>query len=154
MSIGTIISKARTEQGLTQEDLARKLYVTRQAVSRWENGESTPSIDMTKLLAVTLNVPVAQLLEMPEQPVCQSCGMIMLNDSDYGTTHAGDPSHDYCKWCYEKGAFNGMTMDETIERNAPYLAAASGMSQEEAVSFLGMLMPTLKRWANEAGVTK
>lgn len=38
METKEIISKLRTKNGLTQEDLAQKLYVTRQAVSRWETG--------------------------------------------------------------------------------------------------------------------
>ena len=40
MAIGDVLVRIRKERNLTQEDLARKLYVTRQAVSRWENGVS------------------------------------------------------------------------------------------------------------------
>ena len=59
MAIGDVLVRIRKERNLTQEDLARKLYVTRQAVSRWENGETTPGIDMCKLIAATCDVPVA-----------------------------------------------------------------------------------------------
>ena len=62
MAIGDVLVRIRKERNLTQEDLARKLYVTRQAVSRWENGETTPGIDMCKLIAATCDVPVALLL--------------------------------------------------------------------------------------------
>ena len=75
MAIKDVLPKLRRERGLTQEDLARKLFITRQAVSRWETGETTPGIDMTKLIAVTLDVPITQLLEMPDH-YCQSCGMM------------------------------------------------------------------------------
>ena len=40
VTIGQIIVKLRKERGLTQEQLARQLYVTRQAVSKWETGGS------------------------------------------------------------------------------------------------------------------
>ena len=53
MSIGSTIKRLRREKGITQEELAAKVFVTRQAVSRWETGETTPSIDMAKLLVKT-----------------------------------------------------------------------------------------------------
>ena len=53
MSVGEAIQSVRRARGLTQEQLAAKVYVTRQAVSRWETGESEPGIDMRKLLAST-----------------------------------------------------------------------------------------------------
>lgn len=49
MKLNETISKARKRKGLTQEQLAQKLYVTRQAVSRWERGEVVPGIDMLSL---------------------------------------------------------------------------------------------------------
>ena len=50
MKLNETIAKARKRKGLTQEQLAQKLYVTRQAVSRWERGEVVPGIDMLKLI--------------------------------------------------------------------------------------------------------
>ena len=44
------------------------------------------------------------------------------------------------------GAFAYATMDDVIETSAPYLAQASGMSLDEAVSFMGVLLPTLDHW--------
>ncbi|WP_338114504.1 helix-turn-helix transcriptional regulator, partial [Thermophilibacter provencensis] len=44
------LSRLRRERGLTQEELARRLYITRQAVSRWETGATEPGIDMIKLI--------------------------------------------------------------------------------------------------------
>lgn len=54
MKLNETIAEARKRKGLTQEQLAQKLYVTRQAVSRWERGEVVPGIDMLKLIAITL----------------------------------------------------------------------------------------------------
>ena len=59
------LSRLRRERGLTQEELARRLYVTRQCVSRWETGETTPGIDMVKLICVTFGVPLERFFDMP-----------------------------------------------------------------------------------------
>ena len=120
MAIGDVLVRIRKERNLTQEDLARKLYVTRQAVSRWENGETTPGIDMCKLIAATCDVPVALLLEMPDGAYCQSCGMPFYQEKDHGTEADGSLSADYCSWCYANGAFlEDETLEELIERCAP-----------------------------------
>ena len=56
MSIAEIIRQAREGLGLTQEDLAEKLEVSRQAVSKWELGASVPSPENLKLLEEVLGV--------------------------------------------------------------------------------------------------
>lgn len=76
MSFGKTLINLRKSRNLTQEELAAKLYVTRQAVSRWERDEVVPGIDMLKLIAVTLDEPIVHLLDMPEH-LCESCGMIL-----------------------------------------------------------------------------
>ena len=52
----------RTALGLTQEALAEKIHVTRQAVSNWENGKSLPDLEMLALLSWALEVDVSTLL--------------------------------------------------------------------------------------------
>lgn len=147
MAIKDVLPQVRKEKGMTQEQLARKLFVTRQAVSRWENGETTPSIDMTKLIAVALDVPVIRLLDMPQEPSCQCCGTpFSVPNMPRGTNADGAENPDYCKWCYDDGAFAYKTMDDVIEVSAPYLAQATGVSLDEAVSFMGALLPTLDHW--------
>lgn len=56
MTIAEVIKQAREELGLTQEDLAEKLEVSRQAVSKWELGASVPSPENLKLLEEVLGV--------------------------------------------------------------------------------------------------
>ena len=146
MAIKDVLPQLRKDRGLTQQELAEKLYVTRQAVSRWENGETLPSIDMTKLLAVTLEVPVSCLLEMPEH-FCQSCGMPLMDPEMQGTEADGEVSEDYCKYCYKDGAYTyEADLDSMIEGCAPFLVEQTGMSLDEAVSLMGAMLPTLKRW--------
>lgn len=45
VKVGARIAECRKKNGLSQEELAERLYVTRQAISKWENGTSVPSID-------------------------------------------------------------------------------------------------------------
>lgn len=45
METKKIILKLRTERGMSQDELANKVMVTRQAVSRWENGDTVPNTD-------------------------------------------------------------------------------------------------------------
>ena len=46
MSIGQVIKVVREERGLTQSQFAHELFVTQQALSRWEKGTAEPSIDI------------------------------------------------------------------------------------------------------------
>ena len=146
MAMKDVLPKLRKDRGLTQEELAAKLYVTRQAVSRWENGETTPNIDMTKLLASVLEVPVACLLEMPEH-FCQSCGMPIFEPAMQGTESDGSLSGDFCVHCYSNGSFTYESdLDTMIESCAPFLMKETGMTRDEAVSLMGAMLPNLKRW--------
>lgn len=54
--------KLRRESGMTQEELAAKLYVTRTAVSKWENDKGYPGIDSLKLLSQIYNVSIDELI--------------------------------------------------------------------------------------------
>ena len=45
MSTKDVLKNIRVKNSLTQDEMAEKLSVTRQAVSRWENGDSTPNIE-------------------------------------------------------------------------------------------------------------
>lgn len=146
MALKDILPELRRERGLTQEQLAKRLYITRQAVSRWETGETTPGIDMTKLIARELDVPITELLEMPEH-YCQSCGMPFTGPKQHGHEADGSEAENYCQMCYEGGVFvRGATMDDMIEECAPLLADAVGWTVDESASLLGAVLPTLDRW--------
>lgn len=125
MAFAEKLIAVRRAHHLTQEQLAAKLFVTRQAVSRWERGEVTPGIDMMKLIAAVTGEPLSHLLEMPEH-YCQSCGMILTPD-DCGTDAHGATTDHYCKWCYDHGKYTyETTMEAMIEDCAPRLAQNTG----------------------------
>lgn len=146
MAMKDMLAHVRRERGMTQSELAERLYITRQAVSRWETGETTPGIDMTKLIARTLDVPVTTLLEMPDE-YCQSCGMMFTAPGQRGHDADGTETAEYCRWCYERGEYTyETTMDDMIEECAPRMAEAMGWTLDESASLLGAVLPTLKRW--------
>lgn len=149
MILKDVLSTLRRERGLTQEQLAKRLFITRQAVSRWETGETAPGIDMIKLIARELDVPVTQLLEMPDH-YCQSCGMMFTGPDRLGHKSDGAETQDYCRWCYEGGSYVcEMAMDDMIEECAPRMADAMGWSVDESASLLGAVLPTLERWKEQ-----
>ncbi len=61
-NIGEFIAKVRKERGLTQDDIARKLGITSQSVSKWERGVNVPDISILKDLSGMLGVTVEELL--------------------------------------------------------------------------------------------
>lgn len=60
--IGTFIYKLRIQNNLTQKELADKLLVTSQAISKWENGRGIPDIEMLQKLSEIFNVDISELL--------------------------------------------------------------------------------------------
>ena len=71
--LGENIKHLRKDRGMTQEELAIRLNVVRQTVSKWEKGLSVPDADMLQRLAEALEVDITQLLGTPasytpEQP--------------------------------------------------------------------------------------
>jgi len=104
METKDIIFQLRNKSGLSQDELAEKVYVTRQAVSRWETGETTPNIETLKLLSKLFDVSINTILGSPRQMVCHCCGM-PLNDATTGKEADGIFNEDYCKWCYHDGEF-------------------------------------------------
>ncbi|NLA95446.1 MAG: helix-turn-helix transcriptional regulator [Clostridiaceae bacterium] len=69
--IGSNIAKWRKEQGITQDQLAEKLSVSAQAVSKWENGVSLPDITLLPQLATIFEVTLDQLFSREVEPETQ-----------------------------------------------------------------------------------
>ena len=144
MAIKDTLIEIRERNGLTQAEMADRLFVTRQAVSRWECGDTQPGVDALKLIATTFNVPIEKLLDMPLQAVCQSCGMPLADASLLGTEADGSPSEHHCKWCYANGDYLGeCTMEDMAGPEAPF-------TEEEARAYMESLLPTLERWKGAA----
>ena len=104
METKEVIWELRNKAGLSQDELAEKVFVTRQAVSRWENGETTPNIDTLKLLSKLFDVSINTLLGSPRQLICRCCGM-PLEDANLSKEKSGIFNEEYCKWCYVDGEY-------------------------------------------------
>ena len=63
MEIGSQIKKLRNAQGLSQEELAEKIYVTRQTISNWENEKSYPDIHSLLALSSIFEISLDQLIK-------------------------------------------------------------------------------------------
>ncbi|MBR0401944.1 MAG: helix-turn-helix domain-containing protein, partial [Lachnospiraceae bacterium] len=105
MNTGTILKSLRESKHLTQEALAERLMVTRQAVSRWETGGTQPKTETLKLLSKEFDVSINTLLGSPRQLVCQCCGMPLSEDGMISREPDGSFNEDYCTWCYTAGRF-------------------------------------------------
>ena len=66
MTFGEIIKKLRTDNGLTQDELAEKIYVTRTAISKWESGRGFPNIESLKAISKYFSVSLDELLSGEE----------------------------------------------------------------------------------------
>lgn len=120
--IGENIKKLRINAGLTQKDLAEKLFVTAQAVSRWENNDVEPSAttiyEMAKIFnvsideifgnGVTNNVKREVVVEKeivytepkPAIAVCSQCGKVIYDKGDLYNATASNKSTVICKDCF------------------------------------------------------
>lgn len=67
VKFGKNLSSLRRREGLTQEALGEKIGVTNKTVSRWENGNNLPDIEMLQILGNTFHVSVDQLISGDEQ---------------------------------------------------------------------------------------
>lgn len=115
MEIKDILKNLREKNSLTQEQLAEHVMVTRQAVSRWENGETQPNTDTLKLLSQEFDVSINTLLGSPRQLVCQCCGMPLGEDELISRESDGSYNEDYCKWCYADGKFAYQSKESLLD---------------------------------------
>jgi transcriptional regulator with XRE-family HTH domain len=144
MDTKEIILNLRTENGLSQEELAEKLHVTRQAVSRWETGETVPNVDTLKLLSREFDVSINTLLGSPRKLICQCCGM-PLDDSSISREPDGTWNEEYCKWCYTDGAFVYTSIDELTDFLVEHCSGEQWPA-EQARAFYEVQLPKLNHW--------
>ena len=144
METKDIILELRTKHGLSQDALAEKVHVTRQAVSRWENGDTIPNTETLKLLSKLFDVSINTLLGSPQQLLCQCCGM-PLDDSSISKEIDGLFNEEYCKWCYADGEYLYHNMDDLIDVCINHMANEN-FSSEQVRAYMKDLLPKLNYW--------
>ncbi|MBR6801923.1 MAG: helix-turn-helix domain-containing protein [Eubacteriaceae bacterium] len=144
MKTKDIILGLRTKAKFSQEELAEKLFVTRQAVSRWETGETTPNTETLLLLSKLFDVSVNTLLGSPRKLICQCCGM-PLEDEIISKEEDGMFNEEYCKWCYTDGEYTYTDMDTLIEYCIPHMVDENH-SEEELRAYMQEMLPKLNYW--------
>lgn len=95
MKIGQKISACRKKRGMSQEDLAERIGVSRQAVSRWETGESVPDVEKIKALCRIFEVPADYLLFDEKEELSSGCS----EEQNFSNE----------KSCFRRGAYIAIT---------------------------------------------
>lgn len=144
METKDVILKLRKKMGISQDELAEKVMVTRQAVSRWENGETVPNTETLKLLSDFFDVTINTLLGSPKQLICQCCGM-PLEDETTSKEPGGNYNEEYCKWCYSDGEFKYSSKEELIDFCVEHLATEA-WPKEQVRAHMEAVVPNLRHW--------
>lgn len=144
METKNIIFELRTKNGLSQDELAEKLYVTRQAVSRWETGETVPNTETLKLLSKLFDVSINTILGSPRKLICQCCGM-PLDDSSISKEVDGTFNEEYCKWCYTDGKFVYTNLGKLTDFLVEHMSNEKWTPEQARVYFEEQL-PKLNYW--------
>jgi len=144
MDTKEILLKLRTTNGLSQDQLAEKVHVTRQAVSRWETGETVPNTETLKLLSKLFDVSINTLLGSPRQLICQCCGM-PLEDTSVSKELDGAFNEEYCKWCYADGKFVYTNLEELLDFLEGHMSSEQWPPEQVRAYFTAQL-PKLNHW--------
>lgn len=145
MDTKTVIYESRTKHGLSQDELAQKVFVTRQAVSRWENGETVPNTETLKLLSNVFEVSINTLLGSPRKLFCQCCGM-PLEDSIISKESNGELNEEYCKWCYSGGQFAYPSKEALLDYLVEHMPNPDNSQNEERRTQFDLYLSQLKHW--------
>ncbi len=146
MEIKDILKDLREKNNLTQDQMAERMMVTRQAVSRWETGKTQPDTDTLKRLSKEFDVSINTLLGSPRQLVCQCCGMPLSEDNQISREPDGSYNEDYCKWCYVDGNFAYKSKDVLLEFLIDHMPNPDNISAEARKVQYDTYLSQLKYW--------
>ena len=146
MEVHEILKTLREQHNLTQDQLAERVLVTMQAVSRWETGETQPNTETLKLLSREYDVSINTLLGTPRTLICQCCGMPLHEDGLISREPNGDFNEDYCKWCYADGQFAYSTKDALLDYLVDHMPNPDNQSAGVRRTLFDRHLSQLKHW--------
>ena len=146
MEVKEILKTLREKNNLTQEEMAQKVNVTRQAVSRWETGETQPNPEMLKVLSHEFDVSINTLLGSPRTLFCQCCGMPLSEDSMISRETDGSFNEDYCKWCYTDGNFVYKSKESLLDFLIKTIPNPENQNADERRKIFDSHLSQLKHW--------
>ena len=146
MEVKEILKNLREKNNLTQEQMAQRVNITRQAISRWETGETQPDTQMLKVLSKEFDVSINTLLGSPRQLFCQCCGMPLSEDSMLSKENDGQFNEDYCKWCYSEGTFTYKTKDSLLDYLVTHMPNPENQNERERRKVFDYHLSQLKHW--------
>ena len=146
MQTAKILKSIREKNKLTQDQMADRVMVSRQAVSRWENGETQPNTDTLKILSKEFSISINTLLGSPRQLICQCCGMPLNEDDVISREPDGSFNEDYCKWCYADGKFAYQSKDALIDFLIGHMPNTEELPEGERRSQYDGWLSKLEHW--------
>jgi len=124
----------------------------KKALARYKTGQTLSGLKEYPCTSGGGGIPAQykEVKPMEERKFCQCCAMPLDKPEDAGTEADGTPSGDYCRYCYQKGAFTApdATMDDIIAFNLKF-NEENGYPfgpRDEAEKMMRGWFPTLKRW--------
>ena len=144
MEFQEVFAQLRQRTGLSQSEVAERLFVTRQAVSRWERGETIPEVETLQALSRLFGVSINTLLGSPRQLICQCCGM-PLEDTNTSRELDGTFNEEYCKWCYADGKYVYTSLEELLNFLESHMSNEAWPSEQVRAYFEAQL-PKLNHW--------
>ena len=90
-------------------------------------------------------------IDLNEKIICQSCGMPMKVEEDFGMELTGERNKEYCKFCYTDGEFTSpnITLNEMINKLVRASIDTLGLDEDLARKMAETKLPQLKRWKSE-----
>ena len=146
MEVKEILKNLRERNNLTQDQMAERINVTRQAVSRWETGLTQPNPEMLKVLSREFGVSINTLLGAPRTLYCQCCGMPLSDDSMISRETDGSFNEEYCKWCYTYGKFTYDSKDALLDFLIAHMPNPDNQSDSERRTLYDTHLSQLKHW--------